>query len=75
MSLKKIDFHNGCPYQTSEGLFYYVADVEPVLNSLQQLQAKIAALAKQLEAAKSNGLDSRQVVFLIQDLRQLSAVQ
>ena len=49
--------------------------MEASSNSLQQLQAKIAALAKLLEAAKSNGLDSRRVVLLIQDLRQLSAMQ
>lgn len=38
MALKKIDFYNGCPYQTNEGFFYYVADVEPILNKIAALE-------------------------------------
>jgi hypothetical protein len=77
MSLKKIDFHNGCPYQTDDGLFYNVADVEPILNSLQQLKIEIAAIAtsfNQLGPGSCDGEQLKAFYELVIKLRQLSAV-
>jgi hypothetical protein len=53
--------------------FYKVADVEPILNSVQQLKAEIAALKDRLIHCKDHDLEST-VVDVIEQMRQLSAV-
>jgi hypothetical protein len=58
MALKKIDFYKGCPYQTDEGMFYYAADVEPILNNIKQLKAEILPFkqrTKQCACADNRG--------------------
>jgi len=58
---------------TNNGMFYLVNDVEPILNSLQQLKAEIAALVNNYPT-DSWKYDSDRVNSLLAALRQLSAV-
>ena len=55
--------------------FYKVRDVEPILNSLQQLKAEIAALVNEHFFTNENGTScSGKYGVIAEKLRQLSAV-
>lgn len=57
--------------ESSDGEFFKVEDVEPILNSLQQLQAKIAALADELELINRDDFYSGKHVTIAGRMRQL----
>ena len=58
----------------NEGSWYMVTDVEPILNSLQQLKAEIASFANELDSLYIKDCDVANVKDLVERMRQLSAV-
>ena len=58
----------------SEGSWYRVEDVEPILNSIQQLQAKIAAVVSDMECCQPSLYPVYWSEY-VNKLRQLLAVQ
>jgi len=61
-------------YQPSnDGSWYQVKDVEPILNSLQQLKAEIAALIEWCEDKDTLHFGMHKI-DLLDKLRQLSAI-
>ena len=58
---------------SNHGIYYLVKDVDPILNSLQQLKAEIAALVNHCDTVDNAG-DEIDFESVIERLRQLSAV-
>ena len=54
--------------------FYKVSDVEPILNSLQQLKAEIRAMCIELECTTHEKFDLGMYHALRGRLRELSAI-
>jgi hypothetical protein len=73
MSKLKVYNNHNSPAIFCADDFYKVADVEPILNSAQQLKAEIAALASVIEAHCAHHDCVRLDQYIIR-LRQLSAV-
>jgi len=62
--------------ERSDGDFFKVEDVEPILNSLQQLKAEIAAIEIELRNVDgATDVDMNNIAQYCHRLRQLSAVQ
>ena len=60
--------------ESSDGEFFKVEDVEPILNSLQQLKAEIAAFANELDSLYIKDCDLANAKDLVERMRQLSAI-
>jgi hypothetical protein len=70
--LQKYSQPNKLCVPSSHGYYYLVKDVEPILNSVQQLKAEIAALAD--EHSNNAKICGGNYFNLVRKLRQLSAV-
>lgn len=60
--------------ESSDGEFFKVEDVEPILNSAQQLKAEIAALIPEIEKWHRGMLDGVSTHAVLYKLRQLTSV-
>lgn len=73
MKTFKIYGHGDDCDKKEDGALCYYSDVEPILNSLQQIKAEIAKICDEHDDAFSQHLIGAECCSLFNRLRQLSA--